>query len=496
MPANRRAISDDAEGREGDHRRDALIAKPCSAWLLVSLLTASSIIVALPIDAQPVASDWVVTGTQVIENTSVNLDGNLTIESGGSLTLINVRLTLNPQDDSQTGILADEGSSFFVYNCNISSATSFRFFFSIVNATFVMRGGELEGAGTGTPWDTDGLRVHANGAIVEGVFIHNGWGIRLDSAHSSKVMNCTLETDYGICLPHSQNERDVPSYNLILGNTILHPTDFGIMTSGHDDVYANNTVIDTEGGASIWSGSGYNNLITGNHIVIEHTFDVWGAIALWGKSYNNTVRGNHIKYDHPPDRRSPLTGIEVRYSSYNCIEDNAIFGAQIGVMVFYSYSNVVVFNEITNVTYGTAGTDNLYIPSCDAIQLYHASGNFIGGNNLSSVDNNAILLWENSTNNTIQANVVDKAYDGIMLHYSSDNNTIVNNALSGIVSWSVVLDECSGNVLHGNNFEDPHVKALDNGRNNWNSSLEGNYWGDYGGIDSDGDGIGDDPYSI
>ena len=469
--------------------------KPYFALFLVLLLTTSSLIIVLPIRAQPAQGNWVVTGTQVVENTSINLDGNLTIKSGGSLTLMNVTLTLNPQDSGQSGILAEEGSSFFIYNSCITSATSFRFFFSVVNATFVMKDSELEGAGTGSAWDTDGLRIRADGAVVQGVFIHNGWGIRL-AAHNSRVVNCTLETDYGICLPHSQNEQDVPSNNLILGNTILHPIEFGVMTSGHDDEIANNTIIDTEAGASIQSGAGYNNLITGNHIVKEHGPGLWGGIALLGKSYNNTVRGNSIMYDQPPDRREPFRGIEIRYSSYNYIEDNVISGAQIGVMVFYSYSNVIVYNEITNVTYGTAGTDNLYIPSCDAIQLYHASDNLIAGNQLSSIDNNAILLWENSTNNTIQANVVDKAYDGIMLHYSADNNTIVNNALSEIVSWDVVVDESSGNVLYGNNFEDQHVQALDNGRSSWNSSLEGNYWGDYGGIDGDGDGIGDDPYSI
>ncbi len=463
-------------------------------FLLSFLLLPSTLLMCVSY-AQPLSGNWIVIETEVVENMNVILDGDLTIKNGGSLTLRNVTLSLNPQNNGESGILVEKGSSFFVYNSNITSTTSSRFFFSVVNATFVMKDSELGGAGTGSSWDTNGLKIHADNAVIERDFIHNGWGIMLDSAHNSKVINCTLKTDYGLLSRYSTDIWDPSSNNLILGNTILQPYEFGIVVGGHDDVVANNTIIDADG-IAIRIQTGHNNLVINNHVVIEQTFDAWAAIVLWDYCYNNTVRGNSILYNHPPDRRGPIYGVDIIHSSYNNIEDNTMFGVQIGVMAFYSYKNVIAYNEITNVTYGTAGTDNIYIPSCDGIQLYHSSGNFIVGNQLSSVDSNAILLWDNSSNNIIRANVINKSYNGIMLHYSADNNTVVNNALSGIVSWEVAADESSGNILHDNNFEDNYLQILDNGRNSWNSSVEGNYWGDYVGIDSDSDGIGDIPYSI
>ena len=55
-------------------------------------------------------------------------------------------------------------------------------------------------------------------------------------------------------------------------------------------------------------------------------------------------------------------------------------------------------------------------------------------------------------------------------------------------------------MIHHNNFiesgGDSSQGYDDTGSNTWDDSSEGNYWSDYNGTDSNGDGIGDIPYYI
>jgi len=60
------------------------------------------------------------------------------------------------------------------------------------------------------------------------------------------------------------------------------------------------------------------------------------------------------------------------------------------------------------------------------------------------------------------------------------------------------LQGASGVLSHLNNFLGNTVQAADdgNGSNAWDDGSAGNFWSDYGGVDADGDGIGDSPYTI
>jgi len=96
----------------------------------------------------------------------------------------------------------------------------------------------------------------------------------------------------------------------------------------------------------------------------------------------------------------------------------------------------------------------------------------------------------------LKVNQATTLFIGI-LHDSSEN-TIIENIISDHNSYGIYLEgQSSNNIIYRNNFQNNNPNAWDESSNIWDDATgEGNYWDDYSGIDGDGDGIGDVPYSI
>jgi len=466
--------------------------------MLILLLTSISGLISLGslLCAQELKGEWIVTGVEVVENEMIVLSGNLTVKSSSSLTLRNVTLALNVEENGQYGISVETGGSMFIYDSNISSFTAFRFFFSVVEGKFVMKNSELRDAGWGEQfgWAEDvkkrGLYIQSDNALIDGNFISDSHSVTLHDSHNSSVINNRLMNDYGINVDHSH-------HNFVLNNTVYEPGGTGIGIGGYDNVISGNVILNASCDG-IAASETWNNTITNNSIIFRQTSGIDHGIWLWNGVNNNTIANNTIQnfITTVSGGGSTMVGIEVVRSINNRIEGNSIEGFHQGVILSYSHSNLVANNIISNISQGVAGTYCMYIPSLDAIQLYHSSSNVVINNGISSVQSNGILLWDNASNNILQANVINSSYYGISLHYSSDNNTIVNNALSGIRSRAIILDESNGNIIYHNNFLVPVVDAYDSGLNHWDLGEQGNYWGDYEGQDMDGNGIGDSPRGI
>jgi parallel beta-helix repeat protein len=308
--------------------------------------------------------------------------------------------------------------------------------------------------------------------------------------------------------PYNENILIDKSINLIgedrYTTKIYHGgEDYYVINISADFVHINGFTIRTGGFNRYWYGGisiySSNNIIMGNNFIDNNC----GIYII--TSNNNIIKNNHF------------TGhwdcIYLDSSEDNTIINNTLDDNGHGIILFYSHNNTFFDNRLYNDA------------MCTTLYLYTSNNNTIKNNTIFRCQGISIRF---SNNNTITRNIVYYCRSGVMLWNVSHNKIMCNSFIScrdyGIViSNRAYFNEdqminlrdlnCEYNqncdhpfiedkmwyFVHGNNtfYHNNLINNLKNAYDTCNDTWDdgypsgGNYWDDYNGTDSDGDGIGD-----
>jgi parallel beta-helix repeat protein len=244
------------------------------------------------------------------------------------------------------------------------------------------------------------------------------------------------------------------SNSKIVGNTITLNVEGIFFEGSYNNTISDNNIINN-GNDGMLLNYCFNSTFCGNRIS-----DSYYGIDFHYKSCNNTVSGNILT-------ETSMIGINTRFSSkYNIFTGNIITNNHEGISIVTS-NNIVTGNNISNNDRG--------------IGISGYSNNTVSGNIITNNNEIGISLSGQAENNTISENNITNNQMGVKLREASNNTIYHNNLIDNAIQ---VYD-------HGvdSDFATPSV-------NQWDNSIEGNFWSGYNGTDNNRDGIGDTSHTV
>lgn len=180
-----------------------------------------------------------------------------------------------------------------------------------------------------------------------------------------------------------------------------------------------------------------------------------------------------------------------------------------GVVVLIQADNVLLSNFTVRGS-GCCGAAGIYVDNCGNVTVTHNNIMWNNGFGVKLENTSRVTLsYNNNGNNVVYAIQLANSSDNVILgnfiknqsniavslRYSHNNSIIENNISNSTVG--ITFEYSDHNLLSRNNLFDNlfQVQSVFSA-NMFDNELEGNYWDDYGGSDSDYNGIGDTAHGL
>jgi nitrous oxidase accessory protein len=221
-----------------------------------------------------------------------------------------------------------------------------------------------------------------------------------------------------------------------------------------------------------------------------------------------TIEGNEIVGDASLVEARRGNGIHLFNSRESRIEGNTVRGARDGIYFSFASANRVLGNHVSGTRYG--------------LHYMYSDDNLFHGNHFARNAAGAAIMFSKRVafrENQFVEHIGYRAY-GVLLQTSegvvAERNRIegnlvgifFDNSIGNLFRENLVVGNGTGidmlTSAEGNIFTENAIvanrtavrTARGGGKNAWAADGRGNYWGDRGVFDLDGDGIGDRPYRV
>lgn len=183
-------------------------------------------------------------------------------------------------------------------------------------------------------------------------------------------------------------------------------------------------------------------------------------------------------------------GALVKESELCSIQNNTFSGNTFGLSLWRTVQSQVLRNQVDHNYYGILITDSSNNNTiADNVAKDNSRSEIVSGFGI------GISLQENSSYNIVFRNTAKGNFNGLEASRGCKFNVLLGNNVSDN-NHGIRMNENNNNVVYGNNFYNNKINAYENASLNiWNTTT-GNYYSDYQGKDENGDGIGDESYSL
>jgi parallel beta-helix repeat protein len=396
--------------------------------------------------------------------------------------------------------------------------------------------------GSPSPGDWNSIRVNSTGHVKMNYcdISYGNNAVYIFGSSENKIENTTVSNGkgHGIFVRYSSytsiKNSDIYS-NMLNGVNLLESSYIEIIDSTCYDNSFEGISLSGSSFTTIINSQFYSNEGSGIHLFSASNVSIVNNPAYQNMNFGITVKSSeNVEIEDSDIYSNWEDGIFLSDSSFISIDLCTIYDHKNGIYMFNSYfveiknSNIYDNKESGSVLIDSSNNiiDNLNVYSNKNYGIYLTKDPINQkGSSFNSISN--IQIWDNlygifirfSRNNSIEnayvhtnvnailapecnylkinnSNISNNDYYAISL-IGTSNSKITNNELFNNYYGIFLQPPSYHNIMHHNTIKDHIYYSSDTSSlNQWDDGSEGNYWGNYDGIDSDFDGIGDEPYLI